>query len=235
MSAASQKADGGTRKARSRAYHGRDATLVIGAVGALSAVIIANQFLLRFLFGTDLLGSMRTEAQALHEVQVFAAWAPMFVAFVLASGLATLSAPAAIAAVASQPGRLEAVPNVVRLFIGACLAAAVLGFGVAVVLGPEGLGGTDRIFYYGGLAVVWLTFVGMALLALRYRDTGQVFDWLLHNTAVANIALLILPQMYFWPLFGLNVQEAYSTAVTIAPVGTLLASYGYALFIRDQL
>jgi hypothetical protein len=233
MSAASQKADAGVRKARS--LESSDATRVIGAVGVLTTLLIANQFLLRFLLGTDLLGFMRPEARAAHDAQVFAAWAPLFIAFVVASGVASLSAASAVAAIARQPVRLETVPGVVRIFVWACVAAALLGCGVAFALGPESLGGTDRIFYYAGLAVTWLVFVGMALLALNYRDTGQVFDWLLYNVAAANITLLVIPQIAFWPLFGFTPQEAYSTAVTIAPVGALLASFAYVLSCRNQL
>ena len=235
MSEASQTAAGGARKARSIESHGRAAGLVISVTGILTTLLIANQFLLRFLWGSDLLGPIRPEAQALHEAQVFAAWTPLFGAFVLASAVACLGASGAIAAIARQPARLEAVPGVARLFLGACAAAAVLGFAVALVLGADALGGTDRIFYYGGLAFFWLAFVAMAQLSLRYQDTGQVFDWLLHNAAAANITLLIVPQVYFWLLLGLNVHETYTTAVVIAPVGALLASYGYALFIRGQL
>ena len=234
MSQVNQRAAGRTQKSPTLDESARGAVFVLSMVGLLTSIIIVNQFVLRFFTGIDLIGAFRSEAQAIHDAQVFAAWWPVFTAFALASGIAALAVPGAIAHLALQPARLEQTSPTLDLVIWGGVAAALLGFAVALLLGPESLGGTDRFFYYGGIALVWLTFAGMLKLALRYRHREQAFDWLLHNAALANIAPLILPQIAFWPLFGLNTQEAYSTAVTLAPVGTLLVSFLFALYVRNQ-
>ena len=234
MSQASQSATGRAKKSNSLETHAGGAVYVLSIAGVLTTAIVFNQFVLRFLFGTDLVGMVRPEAQALLEAQVFAAWWPVFVAFAAASAAAALAAPGAVAALAGQPSRLEKTPRSLDVVIWAGAAAAILGYVVSLLLGAEALGGTDRHFYYGGMAVVWLVLVGMLVLAVRYRHREQAFDWLLHNAAVANVQPLIIPQIVFWPLFGLNPQEAYSTAVTLAPVGALFASFFFALYTRNQ-
>lgn len=203
----------------------------VAAAGLIVALFVANHYLLRFLISSDPFGAVTSAAVAANDAAAFAAHWPWFLALVAATAAAcALAAPALRAAwgVKVLPG----LPRAVALFLAACALTAVASLIVGLCLGTGTTGGGDQIFFWGGLAFVWLGFVLMAMIAVRYRDGAQLFDWLLHNTGLLLLPLTVYPQVPFWMAFEFTHSEAVMTAFTLAATGNIFVSYFLALRLR---
>ena len=200
----------------------------LAAAALVVALFVANHYLLRFLIPSDPFAIVTPADVAANEAAAFAAHWPWFLALVAATAAAcALAAPAlrAVWGVKALPG----LPRAVALFLAACALAAVAGFIVSLCLGAGTTGGSDQIFFWAGLAFVWLGFVAMAAIAIRYRDGAQVVDWLLHNTGLLLLPLTAYPQVPFWMAFGFSQSEALMTGFTLAATGNIFVSYYLAL------
>ena len=203
----------------------------LAVAGWIVALFVVNHVLLRFLIPSDPFAAVTPAAVVANDAAAFAAHWPWFLLLVAATAAAcALAAPAlrAVWGVKVLPG----LPRAVALFLAACALAAVASFIVSLCLGVGTTGGSDQIFFWGGLGFVWLGFVAMAAIAIRYRDGAQLVDWLLHNIGLLLLPLTVYPQVPFWMAFEFSLSEALMTAFTLAATGNIFMSYFLALRLR---
>ncbi|MCG8691024.1 MAG: hypothetical protein MI806_07425 [Minwuiales bacterium] len=191
------------------------------AVGAIVALAVVNQYVLRFLMDSDLFAALTPVGIAENDAIAFAAAPHWFVLYAAATALAVLSGPAAVrASIRGDRGPASGI------FLAACVAAALLGAVVAFALGTGSVGGTDLLFYWSGLAYVWLVAVGVSIWGISTRRRVVARDWLIHSYGLALLPITIYPMIPFWAwAMDMSIGGAASTAVTLAFAGHFLVSF----------
>ncbi len=191
------------------------------AVGMVTALAVVNQYVLRFLIDSNLFAALTPAGIAENDAMAFSAAPHWFVLYAAAAALAVLSGPAAVrASILGQRGPASVI------FPAASVAAAVLGAVVAFALGPGSVGGTDLLFYWSGLAYVWLVAVGVSVWATLTGRRVVARDWLIHSYGLACLPITIYPMIPFWAwAMDMSIGGATSTSVTLAFAGHFLVSF----------
>ena len=150
--------------------------------------------------------------------------------YAAATALAVLSGPAAVRASIRGEGG-PAAP----VFLAASVAAAVLGAVVAFALGTGSVGGADLLFYWSGLAYVWLVAVGVSVWGTVTGRRVVARDWLIHSYGLALLPITIYPMIPFWAwAMDMSIGGAVSTSVTLAFAGHFLVSFYVTVQLLDR-
>lgn len=133
---------------------------------------------------------------------------PIFIAYIVALAAAVYLGPNAVRQSIAQ----------FRVSIGfslACIACALAGVGMSIAVGPSGVGGEVIIFYWAGLALIWIASVAMIHVCDKLGKNAGLRDWTIYVYAMCLLPLTIIPGLSMWPwLFDLTPQEILLTAVT---------------------
>lgn len=147
-------------------------------------------------------------AQSLRDAAVFRAAWPLFALYAAGVGWALFEGVGALRLALSE-GR--AAPR----FVAACALAAVSGALLASVRGAAVPGGGTMLFYWWGLAVLWLVALARLLAGTRAGQRAVVRDWTAYAYALALLPLTFLPSVPLWhALDAMTLDEATITACT---------------------
>lgn len=181
--------------------------LAIGQILAISAaLLVAMHHVLRFLLPADPWNALLPPEQLAADVETFARCWPLAIVYVVSSAIAMLrgvrAAGPALRGERVAPG-----------FYVAAASAALSGAALASWTGPGLLGGTTVLYYWWGLAALWL----LAILRAQSHNTAVARDWTLYAVALAFLPATVLPGIPLWQtLDALNLEQAVITAVTMS-------------------
>ncbi|MDA7949624.1 MAG: hypothetical protein MPJ78_19385 [Hyphomicrobiaceae bacterium] len=201
-------------------------------IAILTTTITLNQFMLRFFWPTGLFDNFFSPARMSADSQSFSDHWPLYVAYIASIALATITGALSMRLTKSQPWS-SSMRKLVLLFLVVSVLAALSGGAIAVIHASSGLGRLDGVFYWCGLTVVWLGFTGMALVAFRCRDRDILFEWLLHNTGLANLAIMIYPLTFLLLPLNLTIDEAFAASVTLSFTGMIALTFWVVVRLRS--
>jgi len=150
-----------------------------------------------------------------------------YVGYAALASLAALLGPLSLRALAKE----WATANVLMTgFLVASTGAAIAG--VALAGTSTMLGGLDMVFYYVGLAAVWLAANAMILTARQRGDADTMFEWLLHSTGLALLPAVIYPLTFVLFPLGLTLEERFVAAVVLGFTGLVIVTFALAQALR---
>ncbi len=206
------------------------ATVLIG-VAVITTIITFNEFVFRFSWSAGLFDAVSPAGQHARDAEVFRQNSMLFIVYAVSVSLAALTGPLSLMATKASPWspRMKALS---AGFLALSALAALTGGGLGIVSDGRVVGGLDSVFYWCGLAIIWLGFIAMTCLAYHYRDRDIFFEWLLHNTGLANLAILIYPLTFVLLPLGLTLGEAYIGSVTLCFTGMIALTFFVVLRLR---
>ncbi len=200
-------------------------------LAVVTALVTFNEFVFRFSWSAGLFDGVSPAARLDSGAGIFRDHSALFVAYAVSLSLAALLGPWALFSAKTDPWSPRMRARVL-CFLAVSALAALAGGGLGIVSGDGMIGGLDSVFYWCGLAAIWLGFIAMAGLAFIYRDRDILFEWLLHNTGLANLAILIYPLTFVLLPLGLTIDEAYVGSVTLCFTGMIALTFFVVLRLR---
>jgi len=181
--------------------------LAVGRILAISAtLLVAMHHVLRFVLPSDPWTGFLPAEQAAVDAATFARCWPLAIVYVVANAVAMLHGVRAF-------GTALRGERVAPTFFIAAAIAALSGGALASWTGPGLLGGTTVLYYWWGLAMLWL----LAIARAQSRKAAVARDWTLYAIALAFLPATVLPGIPLWQtLDALDFEQAVITAVTMS-------------------
>jgi hypothetical protein len=196
-------------------------------VGAVAALVLLNQRLLRFMGGVDLLAMYRDANVASHEQAIFNAHGGLFALEALSLSALYLLAPGWLQTLFREGTQSWAH---IYGFLALITAVSVAWLGQAFAFGREGTAGWGSAVYWGGLATACLLFAVIAAHASATGAKRAVREMLLHLYALAMTPVLLGLMLLGFLCGGFGWQDAFLSAGVVSTSLVLSASYYHTAY-----